>query len=302
MRAESFVDLYLAHLRVERGLSANTLAAYGSDLAAFVEFCRAAGTDDLRRADLAVVTSYSSSLAKAGLSARSTARKLSSVRGFMRFLVSEGELAEDPTALAPRPKIGRRLPRPLTTEEIICLIHAPSETTLRGLRDRALLSLAYAAGLRVSELVRLELGDLDFRRGVVSAFGKGQKRRLVPVGEVALGHLEAYRAALSTAPRRTRRTAPNAERLLFPSPSGRPLTRQTFWHIVKRAALAAGLADRVHPHRLRHSFATHLLVGGADLRSVQAMLGHADVSTTEIYTQVTRDHVRKTHARTHPRA
>jgi integrase/recombinase XerD len=215
----------------------------------------------------------------------------------MKFLVREGELRSDPTALAARPKAGRRLPRPLAEASMRELLAAPDLTTLRGLRDRAMLCLCYSAGLRVSELVGLRLGDIDFRRGVVAAFGKGQKRRLVPLGEVALGDLERYRAALSTSqqPRRL------ASGLLFPSARGRPLTRQAFWKIVRRYALRAGV-DHVHPHRLRHSFATHLLARGADLRSVQAMLGHADVATTEIYTQVTRDHVKRAHARAHPRA
>jgi integrase/recombinase XerD len=216
----------------------------------------------------------------------------------MKFLVREGELRSDPTALAARPKTGRRLPRPLAEATMRELLDAPDVSTLRGLRDRAMLCLCYSAGLRVSELVGLRLGDVDFRRGVVAAFGKGQKRRLVPLGEVALRDLERYRSALSAA-NQSRRIASG---LLFPSSRGRPLTRQTFWKIVRRYALRAGVADHVHPHRLRHSFATHLLARGADLRSVQAMLGHADVATTEIYTHVTRDHVKRAHARSHPRA
>jgi integrase/recombinase XerD len=154
----------------------------------------------------------------------------------------------------------------------------------------------------VTELVSLKVGDVDFRRGVVAAFGKGQKRRFVPLGEVALHHLEEYRTALANRPPSKRSKNVRDTALLFPSPSGRALTRQAFWKIVRRYARAAGLLGRMHPHRLRHSFATHLLAGGADLRSVQAMLGHADVATTEIYTHVTRDHVRQAYARSHPRA
>lgn len=301
MRLESVVDVYLAHLRVERGLSANTLAAYGADLGAFARFCEERGARDVRDVDLGLVSAYQAELAKAGIGPRSMGRKLSSLRGLMKFLVREGELKADPTALAARPKTGRRLPRPLTPEDVIELIRAPDTTKLRGLRDRAMLSLAYAAGLRVSELVRLRLGDVDFRRGVIAAFGKGQKRRLVPLGEVALRHMEEYRAAFLA--RATVAPTPGADGpLLFPAPSGRALTRQAFWKIVRRYALQIGLPDAMHPHRLRHSFATHLLVGGADLRSVQAMLGHADVVTTEIYTHVARDHVRAAHARSHPRA
>jgi integrase/recombinase XerD len=298
VRFDSLVDLYLTHLRVERGLSKNTLSAYGHDLGRFTRFCETRKVRTVTGVDSELVSAYLGDLARSGLGARSTGRHLSALRGLMTFLVREGELKSNPTALAARPKTGRRLPRPLTPEAMLELIGAPNTTTTRGLRDRAMLSLAYSAGLRVSELIALKLGDVDFRRGVIAAFGKGEKRRLVPLGEVALAHLGEYRSALC---------APGPSRLsesglLFPSPRGRPLTRQAFWKIVRRYALAVGLPDAVHPHRLRHSFATHLLAGGADLRSVQAMLGHADVSTTEIYTHVTRDHVRRAHARSHPRA
>jgi integrase/recombinase XerD len=219
-------------------------------------------------------------------------------------------MKSDPTALAARPKLGRKLPRPLTPEDVLLLIRTPDVSTLRGLRDRAMLSLAYAAGLRASELVTLRLGDVDARRGVVAAFGKGQKRRLVPLGELALAHLEEYRAALATSPRQpgapatpsTKSGEASRSALLFPGTRGKALTRQAFWKIVRRHALAAGVPGAMHPHRLRHSFATHLLAFGADLRSVQTMLGHSDVATTEIYTHVTRDHVRSAYARSHPRA
>ncbi|HYO93187.1 MAG TPA: tyrosine-type recombinase/integrase, partial [Polyangiaceae bacterium] len=174
----------------------------------------------------------------------------------------------------------------------------PDPSTLRGLRDRAMLSVTYAAGLRVSELVSLRLADVDLRRGIVAALGKGSKRRLVPLGEVALQHVEAYLAARAGADRKQK--APSA--LLFLSPRGGALTRQGFWKIVGQHARVAGLQGRVHPHQLRHSFATHLLSGGADLRSVQTLLGHANVVTTEIYTHVSRDHIRAAHRQSHPRA
>jgi integrase/recombinase XerD len=301
VQVDALIDVYLSHLRVERGLSSNTLSAYGADLARFAVFCADRGVDSAGGIDLGVVSAYLGGLARTGLGARSTARHLSALRGLMRFLVREGELRADPTALAARPRAGRRLPRPLTPDDMLRLLHAPDTTTLRGLRDRAMLSVAYAAGLRVSELVGLELGDIDRRRGVVAAFGKGQKRRLVPLGEVALRHLDEYRAALESA--RVSKTVKRTEsQYVFPAPSGKALTRQAFWKVVRRYALAIGLPDAMHPHRLRHSFATHLLSHGADLRSVQTMLGHADVATTEIYTHVTRDHVKQAHSRSHPRA
>jgi integrase/recombinase XerD len=305
MQLDALVDLYLDHLRVERALSAHTIAAYARDLAKLGEFAEAQGVTDPRRVDLGVVSAWLSSLARSGLGSRSAARHLSSLRGLMRFALREGEITQDPTTLAARPRSGRRLPHALAEHEMLRLIEAPDPTTPRGLRDRAMLSVAYAAGLRVSELVRLSLGDVDFERGVVAAFGKGGKRRLVPLGEVALDHLGAYlraRAGEAERPARARKRAAPASPLLFPSPRGGALTRQGFWKIVRAHARAAGIRGNVHPHKLRHSFATHLLSGGADLRSVQTLLGHADVATTEIYTHVTRDHVRRAHQRSHPRA
>jgi integrase/recombinase XerD len=304
MQLDALVDLYLDHLRVERALSPYTVAAYARDLGKLSAFAEERGVTEARRLDLGVVSAWQSSLARSGLGPRSAARHLSSLRGLMRFLLREGEITQDPTALAARPRFGRKLPHALGEHEMLRLIETPDPTTGRGLRDRAMLSVAYAAGLRVSELVRLSLGDVDFERGVVAAFGKGGKRRLVPLGEVALEHLGAYLRARADALRddpgeslKKRHT-----RLLFPSPRGGALTRQGFWKIVRRYARAAGIRGNVHPHQLRHSFATHLLSGGADLRSVQTLLGHADVATTEIYTHVTRDHVRNAHKRSHPRA
>lgn len=302
------LDAFLDHLRVERALSANTLSAYGTDLTKFLRFAEARGLSRGRDLDQRLVSDWLSELKQSGLGPRSAGRHLSALRGFARFLVKEGELRTDPTRLAARPRLGRRLPRTLSEHELVRLIEAPDRTTSRGLRDRAMLSLAYAAGLRVSELVRLELGDIDLKRGIVAAFGKGQKRRLVPLGEVALEHLSEYLAVRSK-PKTKRRAAEHhatgkhrATSALFVSPRGGHLTRQGFWKIVRQHAAAAGLRGPVHPHKLRHSFATHLLAGGADLRSVQAMLGHAVVATTEIYTHVTREHVAAAHRRSHPRA
>lgn len=291
------VDAYLDQLRVERGCSKHTLDAYARDLSSFCAFAESRGVDVPDAIDVACVTGWLGELATSGLSPRSAARKLSSLRGLLRFLVTEGELDRDVSTLVVRPKFGRRLPRPLSVEDVVALIGTPDTRSLRGLRDRALLSLAYAAGLRASELVGLRLADVDLARGVAQAFGKGNKRRLVPLGEVALAHLEQYLAARTTAPRQPQ----NERGLLFPSRAGRPLTRAAFWKLVGKYARAAGLVERVHPHRLRHSFATHLLSGGADLRSVQTLLGHADVSTTEVYTLVSKDSLRQIHRRTHPR-
>jgi integrase/recombinase XerD len=313
---DRLIDTYLDHLRVERALSQNTVSAYATDLAKLARFAEERRGDDARAPqaskaasvlDLSLVTAWLATLAGEGLGARSAARHLSSLRGFSKFLVKEGLLERDPTSLTARPRLGRRLPRALGEKELLRLLEVPDVSTLRGLRDRAMLSVAYAAGLRVSELVRLEMGDLDLDRGVVAALGKGQKRRLVPLGEVALDHLGAYLKArdgeeAARAARNDRRTRPSGgKNFVFRSPRGGALTRQAFWQIVGRIARAAGVRGGAHPHQLRHSFATHLLSGGADLRSVQTLLGHANIVTTEIYTHVSRDHVRDAHRRAHPR-
>jgi integrase/recombinase XerD len=299
---DGLVEAYMNHLRVERALSPCTLEAYGRDLNKLLGFAEAAGIQRAEALDLGTVSGWLSSLARDGLAARSAARHLSAVRGLVKFLLREGILSADPTELSARPRFGRRLPRTLSETDVLRLLAAPDISTLRGLRDRAMLSVTYAAGLRVSELVGLKPGDVDLSRGIVSAFGKGGKRRLVPLGDVTLDHVQTYLAARAqlgvSAPKR-QKARPEA---LFPSPRGGPLTRQGFWKIVAGYARGIGLRGGVYPHQLRHSFATHLLTGGADLRSVQTMLGHASIATTEIYTHVTGDHVRKAYRRSHPRA
>lgn len=301
MSLEHEVDAYLAHLRIERALSPHTVAAYGHDLAQLVAFLgsrETAGKEPVRGPrdlDLGIVSDWLSHLSRSGLSSRSLARRLSALRGLVRFLLDEGLLDRDPTELAASPRLGRSLPSALAEHEVLRLLEAPDASTLRGLRDRAMLALTYAAGLRVSELVHLQLGDLDRSRGIVAPLGKGSKRRLVPVGEIALDHLDAYLDARSEESRYAGCS------LLFPGPRGRPLTRQAFWKVVRRHGRTAGVPEDVHPHSLRHSFATHLLAGGADLRSVQMLLGHVSIATTEVYTHVSNEHVRRAHAAAHPR-
>ena len=306
MRLDAALDFYLQHLRVERALSQNTVLAYGRDLGKLLAFAEEAGLEEVEQLDLGQISGWIRSMSKAGLGPRSTARHLSAARGLSKFLMREGVLRVDPTELAARPRFGRKLPRALGESEMLTLIEAPSPESLRGLRDRAMLSMMYAAGLRVSELVALTVGDVDRSRGIVSALGKGKKRRLVPLGEVALDHLSAYLDARgeeskAQAARRGKK-AQKVSELLFPSPRGGKLTRQAFWKIVGRTARGAGLRGHVHPHQLRHSFATHLLSGGADLRSVQTLLGHSNIATTEIYTHVSQDRVRQAYRKAHPRA
>ena len=306
MKLDAALDFYLQHLRVERALSPNTVMAYGRDLGKLLAYAEAAGVSDIENVDLGTISGWVQQMSRAGLGPRSSARHLSAARGLCKFLMREGTLKADPTELAARPRFGRKLPRALGEEEMVTLIEAPPPDTLRGLRDRAMLSLMYAAGLRVSELISLTLGDVDRARGIVSALGKGKKRRLVPLGEVALDHLAAYlQAREADALARAARMGASprqVSQMLFPSPRGGKLTRQAFWKIVGRTARGAGLRGHVHPHQLRHSFATHLLSGGADLRSVQTLLGHANVATTEIYTHVSQDRVREVYRKAHPRA
>jgi integrase/recombinase XerD len=290
---DRWIDVYLDHLRVERSLSANTLEAYARDLGRLASHLPDGAR--VRDVDAHAIGQLLVENVKSGFGARSSARQLSALRGFFRFLVKERAVEADPTTLVERPRLGRRLPKVLSFAEVESLLATPRPDTDRGIRDRAMMHLMYASGLRVSELCGLKLGDLDLQTGLVRAFGKGQKRRLVPVGEAALDALTTY--LRDVRPRRA-----GKDPTLFLSPRGRAFTRQGFWKLLKRYAAAAGIRTQLSPHKLRHSFATHLLRGGADLRAVQAMLGHADLGTTEIYTQVAQDHVRAAHARAHPRA
>ena len=288
------LDDYIQHLRVERGLSKHTVDAYAHDLARFGAFLADDGLS-LAQADETRVAAHLVALSQSGLSARTQARALSSIRGFFRFLVQERRHPVDPTELLEGPRLLRKLPDILNREEVLRLLQAPAGEKPNRVRDRAMLHTMYAAGLRVSELVDLDLGDLNLEEGFISALGKGNKRRIVPIGGPARAALAEYLAAVRP------KWARPASRACFVTARGKAMTRQGFWSLVKRYARAAGITKPISPHKLRHSFATHLLAGGADLRSVQTMLGHADISTTQIYTHVTGDHLRKMHERYHPR-
>jgi integrase/recombinase XerD len=289
-----WIDVYLDHLRVERALAKNTLEAYARDINALAAHVGA--ETEPRDVTTDMVASMMADNVQRGFGAGSSARQASAVRGFFRFLVRERAIEEDPTALLERPKVERKLPRVLSFEEVERLLAAPDTTTDRGALHAAMLQLMYATGLRVSELCALRVPDLDLEKGVVRALGKGGKRRLVPVGEVAMDHASRYLHDVRP------RHAAAGETALFASPRGGHFTREAFWRIVRRYAVTAGIVPLPSPHKLRHSFATHLLRGGADLRAVQAMLGHADLGTTEIYTHVAADHLRAAYDKSHPRA
>jgi integrase/recombinase XerD len=290
---QELVESYVDALWMERGLAENTLAAYRGDLRRFaswlVNYDRTLVTAS--RAD---VLEYLASLA--GAPPRSVARRLSSLRRFYLYLMRHGRIAEDPCARVEAPRIGRSLPTTLSEGEVEALLEAPNVAVLEGLRDRTMLELIYATGLRVSELVNLKLGQINYQQGVVRVMGKGGKERLVPLGEAALDWLERY---LRDA--RPQLLAPGHGDALFPSPRGGFLSRQAFWYAIKRYATVAGISKSVSPHSLRHAFATHLLNHGADLRVVQLLLGHSDISTTQIYTHVAKERLKQLHAVHHPR-
>lgn len=288
------LDDYIQHLRVERGLSKHTVEAYARDLVRFgVRLAEEKASLD--EVDEARVAGYLVTLSHDGLSARTQARALSAIRGFFRFLVQERRQQCDPTELLEGPRLLRKLPDVLNRDEVLRLLDAPTGSKPNRIRDRAMLHMMYAAGLRVSELTELDLGDVNLEEGFLSTLGKGNKRRIVPIGSHARAATVEYLTKVRP------KWARPASRACFVTSRGKSMTRQSFWSLVKKYARVAGITKPISPHKLRHSFATHLLAGGADLRSVQTMLGHVDISTTQIYTHVSGDHLRKMHERYHPR-
>lgn len=290
------IDQYLNYLLVEKGLSRATLASYSADVVRYQDFLDQNGVDRISETDTALILKHLISLRKSGLGARSRARHLVSLRGLYRFAVQEKYLKHDPSKLVDLPKLSLKLPDVLAVDEVSQLLNSPDTTKPLGARDAAMLELLYAAGLRVSELVNLKLQDINLEAGFVRVFGKGSKERVVPIGLPAQKKIAFYiegarKAALK------KRLSP----YLFIGRAGKPLTRQGFWKLLRRYADQARIHKKISPHSLRHSFATHLLEGGADLRAVQVMLGHVDISTTQIYTHVTRKHLKALHQKFHPR-
>jgi integrase/recombinase XerD len=280
---------------MERGLSVNTLSAYRSDLSAFAAWLNQQRTA-LHDAQRNQLLSYLALRVQQGTRPHTTARLLSSLRRFYRYLVREGRLTEDPSARIDAPKLGRALPKSLTETEVESLLAVPKIDAALGMRDRTMLEVLYASGLRVSELVSLTLDQVNLRQGVVRVVGKGSKERLVPLGEEAVAWLERYLAEA-----RHDLVQGRLNDALFPTRRGAAMTRQAFWQLIKRYAKQAGINKPLSPHTLRHAFATHLLNHGADLRVVQLLLGHSDLSTTQIYTHVARERLKDLHARHHPR-
>jgi len=293
---DTLADQYLNYLLIEKGLSEKTLDSYGSDMAMYLSFLEENRINNIPDADTPVILKHLISMRDAGLGARSRARHLVTIRGFYRFLVQEKILKHDPTRLIDLPKSGLKLPDVLSVEEVRLLLSTPDTKTPTGSRDAAMIELLYAAGLRVSELINLKLQAVNMEAGFVRVFGKGSKERVVPIGLFAKEKIGDY---LKTA--RPLILKNIVSRYLFVARAGKPMTRQGFWKLIKRYALKAGFNKKITPHSLRHSFASHLLEGGADLRAVQLMLGHVDISTTQIYTHVAREHLKTIHEKFHPR-
>jgi integrase/recombinase XerD len=292
---ERHLPTYLDHLAVERGLSPASVKAYRTDLEAFGRWLQQSGVSasKARREDL---SRYLREVKARGLSSRSAARALSAIRGFYAFALANLDFRQDPTEDLVNPRAGLSLPRALTEKEVEALLEAPEAGVPLGLRDRAMLELMYASGLRVSEIVSLTRDRLDASQGVLRVSGKGGRERLVPFGKSAGRWLARYLAEVR--PGLDRKGSPH----LFLTPRGRAMTRQRFWQLIERYGRRAGIRSRLTPHRLRHSFATHLLEHGADLRALQMMLGHADISTTQIYTRVSSSRLRRVYDEFHPRA
>ena len=288
---------YLDTLWLERGLSENTLMAYRRDLQMTAQWLekRSQGQMALLQADNDALIEFMVQRKSAGVSDKSSARWLSTLRGFYRYMIFNQRLVDDPTQKLEHPKLGRSLPSSLSPAQVEALLAAPDVTNALGLRDRTMLEVLYASGLRITELVTLELANVNQRQGVVRVIGKGNKERLVPTGENALDWLSRYLrdARLSL--------LPAGGSVLFPSRLGRVMTRQTFWHAIKKYALQAGIQKNISPLTLRHAFATHLVDNGADLRAVQMMLGHSDLSTTQIYTHVAQQRLKELVQEHHPR-
>lgn len=296
------VERFLTYIAVERGVSSNTIAAYRNDLCQLVEFliCKfrhKAKVDIWRHVSSSTLVAYVLHLHDKGYSATTRARKMASAKSFLSFLVEEGVIAEDPSGNLNSPRVGRSLPNTLTVEEIQKLLQTSTGNAPEIVRNRAILELLYATGVRVSELVSMDLPDIDLDQGFIRCFGKGSKERMVPIHEQAIEVVEAYLKY-----GRSKLARGNLERSLFLNRRGKRLTRQGLWMILQQLSIRAGVGKKVTPHILRHSFATHLLHGGAPLRHVQELLGHASITTTQVYTHLTSDHVRSEYEKAHPRA
>jgi integrase/recombinase XerD len=291
---DQLLDQFINQLKVERGLAANTILAYNHDLMGFFEFLKRRGVSPVQVNQDDLLSFIAEK--KTQLSPRSLVRNLVSIRMFYRFLVTEGKIDSNPARLMGIPKMYRYLPDILSRDEVEAFLLQPDTQTVLGKRDKAILELLYATGLRVTELISLKMIDINLEVGFIRTIGKGSKERIIPMGTKAMDSLKEYLTD-------SRPSFPKKEEFpyIFLNSRGRPMTRQGLWKIIKNYALKAGITKTVTPHTVRHSFATHLLEGGADLRSIQIMLGHSDISTTQIYTHIARERLKEIHERYHPR-
>lgn len=293
MNSGQTIEHFLNALWLEFGLSDNTLSAYGSDLRLFVKWLK---EKDLTAVDEACIKDFLANRQQQGITSRSSARILSCLRRFYGYMLREGKISVDPTQLIDAPQLGRSMPGSLSEADVELLLQTPEISDMLGFRDRAMLEMLYATGLRVSELVELKFSQINFRQGCVRIVGKGDKERLVPVGEEAMDWTERYLNGARQVILGNRQSD-----YLFVTARGSCMTRQAFWHIIKRYAQLAGIDKHLSPHTLRHAFATHLLNHGADLRVVQLLLGHSDLSTTQIYTHIAQQRLKALHTQHHPR-
>jgi integrase/recombinase XerD len=294
---DELLNHYLEFLTVERGLSKNTINSYKRDLKSYIGFLKMQKINDINYTTRTVIVSYLLLMQKKGKASSSISRACAAIKSFYHFLVMERLIEKDPTLNLDTPKLEHRLPRVLTLNEVEQLLNQPDTSVIWGFRDKTMLELLYATGIRVSELILIKVEDVNVEMGFLRCFGKGSKERIVPVGSVALKYLDKYINEV-----RPKFLKEQDNGILFLNHLGKGLTRQGFWKIIRKYAQKAGIEKHITPHTLRHSFATHLLENGADLRSVQEMLGHADISTTQIYTHITRSKIKEVYDRTHPRA
>ncbi|MGQ9644076.1 MAG: site-specific tyrosine recombinase XerD [Ignavibacterium sp.] len=294
---ESFLREYLATLKIEKNLSENTINSYKSDLTSFLNFITQSGIDDLSDIKTTHITSFFKLLKEAGLNETSAARYFSSLKGFFKYLYKNEYIKSNPIERISPPKISRKLPEVLNVREINLILEQPNVKDTIGLRDKAILELFYACGTRISELINIKVNDLFLSEEVIRVFGKGSKERLIPIGSSAIKWIIEY--LKKSRPLLVKNI--KSENYLFLNQRGTKFSRMGIWKIVKQYVKQAGIEKNVHPHTFRHSFATHLIEGGADLRAVQEMLGHSDISTTQIYTHIDRDYIKLVHKKFHPR-
>lgn len=295
MRA--LLDSFLSYLAVEKGLSENTLESYGRDVGKFLEFLNSKGISKVSSVKYQDISDYLANSKEKGFNPATIVRSIVSIKQFFKYLIIEKLITEDPAAQIKTPKMKKAIPGVISLDDVESLLKAPDESTPEGLRDSAMLEVLYASGIRVSELIGLKLNDVNFDHGYVIVYGKGSKERLVPVGEKARTKLTEYLLDGRPAILKSRDS-----KALFVTRRGGGMTRQGFWKLIKNYSLKAGISKKISPHTLRHSFATHLLERGADLRTIQVMLGHSDISTTQIYTHVESERLKEIHKKYHPRA